>query len=499
MDILDVLLNDSEIDKMDNWIVSKEIESVISDNSDEEDIAEDVSYDACGKKKKDGKIGEVMVPEGGKYSHERMRRPIKGAEYRTKKMENGTLVRLMKIPKGKDKGKWVAQAILKPVKKDSYERIEHNDWWEVTPSKFKETPEGYLKGEAIVTNIGVFPYLNNDGSIRKELRLPEEVFSNESIQSLLGKPITNNHPSEKVDINNISKYSVGMTGDQIISDPYHLMIGLTITDKKTIQDIKNGKQALSCGYDCDLENAENGAKRYGQSYDKIQRNIRYNHIAIVDSARAGEKARIHMDSAINIDKLIKEEIMELKKITLDGVEYQAEAEVLKTLNTEKARADTLATELSTIKTDKSKIEAERDTFKAQSEKVSKELETLKKSTVDSTKVNELVKEKIDILDIASKIKVEVKDGMNNEDIKKAIIVAKFPGTDLTGKDSAYIQGRYDSVVVLIKAETETKADASVRFLTKVPPSKDGEIDINKKKEEFNKRLHNAYLNEKKEE
>jgi hypothetical protein len=329
--------------------------------------------------------------------------------------------------------------------------------------------------------------------------LPEEVFSNESIQSLLGKPITNNHPSEKVDINNISKYSVGMTGDQIISDPYHLMIGLTITDKKTIQDIKNGKQALSCGYDCDLENAENGAKRYGQSYDKIQRNIRYNHIAIVDFARAGEKARIHMDSAINIDKLIKEEIMELKKITLDGVEYQAEAEVLKTLNTEKARADTLATELSTIKTDKSKIEAERDTFKAQSEKVSKELETLKKSTVDSTKVNELVKEKIDILDIASKIKVEVKDGMNNEDIKKAIIVAKFPGTDLTGKDSAYIQGRYDSVVVLIKAETETKADASVRFLTKVPPSKDGEIDINKKKEEFNKRLHNAYLNEKKEE
>lgn len=39
------------------------------------------------------------------------------------------------------------------------------------------TDEGYLVDHPIVTSVGIFVYHNPDGSERRELRLPEEVFA----------------------------------------------------------------------------------------------------------------------------------------------------------------------------------------------------------------------------------------------------------------------------------------------------------------------------------
>ena len=60
--------------------------------------------------------------------------------------------------------------------------------------RMKMTPEGFLAGRAIVTNVGVFPYLTEDG-VRYELRLPEEVFAKDSVKSLENCPMTNLHPT----------------------------------------------------------------------------------------------------------------------------------------------------------------------------------------------------------------------------------------------------------------------------------------------------------------
>ena len=73
---------------------------------------------------------------------------------------------------------------------------------------FKKTTEGYLEGRAIVSNVGVFTYVLPDGTIQRELRPPEEVFAEESINSLKLKPITNDHPAEKVTTENIKKYHI---------------------------------------------------------------------------------------------------------------------------------------------------------------------------------------------------------------------------------------------------------------------------------------------------
>jgi hypothetical protein len=61
----------------------------------------------------------------------------------------------------------------------------------------------------------------------------------------------------------------------------------TINNADAIEDVLNGKRALSMGYECEIEKAPEGATWLGMAYDSIQRNIRYNHCAIVDAARAG--------------------------------------------------------------------------------------------------------------------------------------------------------------------------------------------------------------------
>jgi len=50
--------------------------------------------------------------------------------------------------------------------------------------KFEKTPEGYLKGRAAVCSTGVYSYMNKDGTTRRELRLPEEVFNPLFLDSL---------------------------------------------------------------------------------------------------------------------------------------------------------------------------------------------------------------------------------------------------------------------------------------------------------------------------
>ena len=87
---------------------------------------------------------------------------------------------------------------------------------------------------------------------------------------------------------------------------------MIITRKDAIEAVLNGKQALSMGYTCDLEMAEPNATWCGIEYDFIQRNIRYNHCAIVDSARAGDNAKIEL-RADSEDAVLEDILVTTKK------------------------------------------------------------------------------------------------------------------------------------------------------------------------------------------
>jgi len=374
---------------------------------------------------------------------------------------------------------------------DVFQRIDQIDWphedalfTEGLVEKFKLTPEGYLKGRAVVTNIGVFPYRMMDGTIVHELRPPEEVFKPDSINSLKMLPVINEHQEEKIDGENIKKYQVGFSGEDVKNDSYHLSVPLVLTDGNAIGEAQGGKRALSCGYKAQVE--KKAGTWMGIHYDAIQRNIIYNHIAMTTKGRAGDAAVMKFDSmnmGIMESKNNNEggNSMNFKVIKIDGVDYQAEPQVIQALNlsekeNEKIKKDALEKEES-FKKDKVSLEAERDKFKEDSERSKKENEELKKSMPQL--IEDSVKSRLLVLDVAQKAGIEIKTDMTESDIKKQVILSLYPNskTKLDEADENYINIRFDGAIDRLE---EMKKDESINIFKKDSISKEdnNKIDSN---------------------
>jgi len=194
--------------------------------------------------------------------------------------------------------------------------------------KIEEMPQGYLRAPANATRVGIFVYKNADGSKRRELRLPEEVFKEDSLVTLAGVPLVNNHPPEQLlNLENTKKYLVGYTGTEVNHDDKFLKTTVTVVDPNTIEDVKLGKIELSCGYECNLD--EKPGVWEGQPYDCIQKDIRYNHLALVNKGRAGDEVRLRTDSsdAVMVSDELKENQMGMKKMLVNGLEHDVPEEV----------------------------------------------------------------------------------------------------------------------------------------------------------------------------
>lgn len=157
-----------------------------------------------------------------------------------------------------------------------------------------ETPEGYLICKEVpIARTGNQDYRGSEfggedpEKVYKVKRLEEEVFSKAALASFEGKPVVDEHPDEDVTAENIKRYIKGTCrdihqGTGILSDC--IVADLIIYDKDLIQKIKDGKRDISCGYDCLWDPVDE------DTY--IQREIRGNHVAVVDKGRAGKKVSI---------------------------------------------------------------------------------------------------------------------------------------------------------------------------------------------------------------
>jgi len=166
------------------------------------------------------------------------------------------------------------------------------------------TPEGYLLAEAVpVARCGEQVYHqselplepNGDGFVVVS-RDPDEVFRDESIRSFQAKPIVNDHPVEEVGPGNWNNLAIGVmvnprrgTG----ADDDVLLADLLFTTPVGIQLVKQGKRAVSVGYDAHYDQTAPGRGR--------QKNIVCNHLALVDVARCGVRCTIMDGHAIYDD------------------------------------------------------------------------------------------------------------------------------------------------------------------------------------------------------
>lgn len=176
----------------------------------------------------------------------------------------------------------------------------------IKPDTTYFTPEGYLRDCPVVTTCGIFEYKNPDGSTRRELRLPENVFAEDSLASYKGKPIIITHAAGEVDKDNVNREQIGTILSQGMRDGNNVRAEIVINDTNAMR--RSGLKELSLGYDLELD--ETPGVFEGQPYDAIQRDIRVNHLALVMNARAGGTARLNIDGR---DKLEGGKIMSKRK------------------------------------------------------------------------------------------------------------------------------------------------------------------------------------------
>lgn len=186
----------------------------------------------------------------------------------------------------------------------------------VSPNQI-ETGEGFLICRNVpIARTGDQEYLGRElglsGDDAEKVvvvhRSPEEVFSDAALASFEGKPATDDHPPELLTPDTASMYEKGHaqnirkgTGEwegYVIAD-------LHIHDRGLIDAIQRGKREISCGYECEYVADGSGAF--------IQKNIRGNHIAVVNRGRAGKRAAILDSNTINKDQAKRPERKAMKK------------------------------------------------------------------------------------------------------------------------------------------------------------------------------------------
>lgn len=327
----------------------------------------------------------------------------------------------------------------------------------------KDQRTGYLRADGFITKVGVFRYRLKGGKIRRELRLPEEVFHADSIRSFDEAPITNGHPVENLDASNTKKHQVGSVRDPRREDA-HMRARLLVTDADTIKQAESGKRDLSCGYTCELEQhagVTDGIDGIddGLRYDAIQRNIRGNHVAILDAGRAGGTVSIRLDANDAImseeDEPIapapkpKETTMDTITKRIDGMDIECTKQGAQAIDKLQAKNDELIENADVVKTETEKQKARADKAEEDLAKHKKDTDAKLAPEAVQKRVDERVKLITDARDVLGEKDADGKeiklDSMTDVEIKK-LVIAKSSDVDLADKSSDYVNARFDSAL-----------------------------------------------------
>lgn len=342
------------------------------------------------------------------------------------------------------------------------------------------TPEGYIKALAVVTRTGIFNYKNPDGSIRRELRHPDEVLNTDSLNSMKMIPVTNGHPVERlVDASNYRNLAVGYTGETIEVDKEYILSKFLVTDLETVKDIKErNRKELSLGYIVDLIK-EDGTYN-GQPYDYRQTNIRYNHLSIVSQARAGSEARIALDENDTVEIFKEENKMTKAKIKIDQEELMVEQstaqhyeKLMKDYENLMAEKQRVEKELEMIKTMLEKAQAERDSAVEKKTQLDPEDKAGPVNT-DSAEFKKAVRERVTLeKQVENVLGKDVKiDSLSDIDLKKKIILSRRPNMNLDSKSETYISVAYDIAISEIQMQPIVSGSKTAKLDHKEVCSKD---------------------------
>lgn len=172
----------------------------------------------------------------------------------------------------------------------------------LTLDKPRRTSDGYLAVRAKAARTGVYQYSGRevdpdnkhglrDQALVNVLRDDDTVFDTKAVRSFIGKPVTDDHPSEAVTKDNWREHARG-TIMGALRDGDYLAFDLLLTDAGAIDKLNAGKRELSNGYGADLEYGDFTAADGTKCAVRQSKITGGNHVALVDRGRAGSECRI---------------------------------------------------------------------------------------------------------------------------------------------------------------------------------------------------------------
>lgn len=319
----------------------------------------------------------------------------------------------------------------------------------------KITRDGYMAVRARASRVGIYDYLGCEvdptgehgfkpTDTVKVYRDEAEVFAPAAVRSFLMKPITDDHPAERVTADNWSSKAKGVVAGAMRDGDY-LAFDLVMMDAGLIDAVKSGKRELSNGYSTELDFTP-GTAPSGMKYDAKQTAISGNHVAVVKAGRAGSECRI-ADTAALCDSANRDFILNLldgdktvatKTIVHDGISIEFTDQAADAYNAVKAKLTTATADIAKLTADHATALAAKDTELA---KRDAEIDGLKAKVLDASALDAAVTKRADLIATAKAIHDADYTGKTEIDIRKAVLTAK--GIAFDGKSDAYIDARFD--------------------------------------------------------
>lgn len=345
------------------------------------------------------------------------------------------------------------------------------------------TPDGYLTGTVNCARIGAQTYLRSelglmgDGTITV-YRPEDAVFSEDSMKTYVGKPVTMHHPKEAVTADNWKDHAIGTVGTRVIRSGEMVQVDIAVMDGSAIKDIQAGTRQISMGYTTPIKIGD-GVAADGTEYGAIQTGpIRINHLAVVPRARGGDKLRIGDSAdtpwgAVPIETMDHQTQEAKMKITVDGITIDATEQSAQVIDKMQGKITAMQADVAAkdaaLATKDGELGAKDATIAAKDA----EIKALKDAAPTGAVLDAMVAERATLIATATAVAPTLKcDGMSNAQIKQSVVRSGMGeavvDTKLSGKVDAYKDAFYDAMFDALTAQVKQTNDSAEAIARIVP-------------------------------
>lgn len=257
-------------------------------------------------------------------------------------------------------------------------------------------------------------------------RPEEELKKADTIQSLNGVPLQLEHHDDTAE--KPAQYTrIGATGTDAVFEYPYLSNSLHFFNQKAIDLIESGEKCeLSIGYDCEIH--KEAGEFEGVPYDFVQRNIKIQHVALVECGRAGADVKVS-DSKEIILNSEKNEVKQMDKEKL----LQLINELVKAGASEeeiKAKIDELTADACE---DDDEVEVETEEVKTE-EPDTEEVEEQEQETSDEEQTEQADDDDLIIEEVKAELEKAGLDAENEELVKAFIVGNHFAKAETEATD-----------------------------------------------------------------